>query len=689
VRFRTLALVSAACLAAACGAAETSDPADPPAAGSSVETVPARSEEAPAKRPRGRPLPAFSGYTLDDRKIEGSDLIGKRLLLYFFNPEVKATEPITRALNAIAPLRGRHNFEIVGVAVGAPRESALAYVKAAAIPYPVIDDSSARLARRFGLQAPMAMLGTDAEGYVTFGLLSFPDDEQAIESNLRRALRLPETRTEAALDSGRPKAPLFEARRMDGGEPFELASLRGKPTVLIFFLHTCPHCHASLRFLRKTIEELPEDRRPTLVGIEISGKTFSVRQELAREGLDFFPVLFDDDGSIQKAYGVFAGVPDIFLIDAEGRIVARTQGWSPERHEPLMRMRLAKLVGAPVPMLLRTNGYSGSEVCGVCHELEHETWTFTTHARAYDTLVRHGAENDGECVSCHVVGYGQPGGFQDALQSPDLENVGCESCHGRGGPHLSPTFVADGGYPAVCVGCHDQKHSLGFDYTTFRPRISHTENAYLLALPAEEKRKLLTARGRPGGDLLPTNAEYVGSQACQACHEAEYETWAASPHAHAVETLVKKGKSSDVGCLRCHTTAFDRPGGFPPAGDLDAHGDLARVGCESCHGPGGEHVREGAAKLGSIVSLGDKCDSCVILQICGSCHDEANDPGFEFEVQQKIDRQRHGTIEAGTGRPKGPTARRDRSGAEPPQAGFAPRDAEDLHRAFAWHDARR
>jgi hypothetical protein len=69
-------------------------------------------------------------------------------------------------------------------------------------------------------------------------------------------------------------------------------------------------------------------------------------------------------------------------------------------------------------------------------------------------------------------------------------------------------------------------------------------------------------------------------------------------------------------------------------------------------------VPEDAVRLGSIVSLGDKCDSCVILQICGSCHDEANDPQFEFEVQEKIDRQRHGTIEAGTGKPLGTSAAR-------------------------------
>ena len=48
----------------------------------------------------------------------------------------------------------------------------------------------------------------------------------------------------------------------------------------------------------------------------------------------------------------------------------------------------------------------------------------------------------------------------------------------------------------------------------------------------------------------------------------------------------------------------------------------------------------------------------MILQICGGCHDDANDPGFEFEVLDKIEVQRHGTIEAGTGKPLGGSAGR-------------------------------
>jgi peroxiredoxin len=449
---------------------------------------------------------------------------------------------------------------------------------------------------------------------------------------------------------------------MDGDEPFRLADHRGRPVVLVFFLHTCPHCHEFLTFMKEMLEGMPEDKQPVLAGLEVTGKTYAVREKLSQLGLDFFPVLFDDDGSIRADYGVFAGVPDTYLIDAQGRIAAHVQGWEPEIHGPLMRMRIAKASGVPIPMLLRSKGYSGSEVCGVCHESEHETWNFTTHAGAYATLVKHGEDANPECVSCHVVGHGEAGGFKNAAETPSLENVGCESCHGRGGPHLSPGFApVEGSYESTCVGCHDQKHSLGFDYTVFAPRISHVANAALLALPPEEKQRILAERGRPGGALLPTRAEHVGSDACQSCHAAEYQTWLDSPHAHAVKTLEERGKLEDETCLTCHTTGFDKPGGFPAGAKPDGHPDLARVGCESCHGPGGEHVAEGAARIGTILSLGDKCDSCVILQICGSCHDDANDPGFEFEVQDKIDRQRHGTIEAGTGKPKEASAARRRA----------------------------
>jgi peroxiredoxin len=666
VRFRTLALALSAGVTLACSQ-QAGAPAEPPAAPAAepVAAAAAAAESPPKPERAGRPLPAFSGFTLDDQRFDVGSYLGRRLLLFFFNPDVREAEVVAGSVRAIAPLQGKHNFQIVGFATASNRTAAAAFVERHGFDFPIVDDSSAAITGRLGLRVPVALLGVDPDGYVTFGLGGFaiddPEAARGIETQIREALRLPahEDAVEPVLGS-EPLAPTFKAPILDVKESFDLAAQRGHPLILVFFLHTCPHCHELLAFLRDELPSLPEAQRPRLVGVEISGRTESVRVQLREDDFDFFPVLFDPDGKIRTAYGVFAGVPDTFLIDAEGRIQYRLRGWSGAQHAPLLEMRIAKLVGAPVPMLLRTQGYSGNEVCGVCHDLPHETWTFTRHATAFDTLVTHGADSDPECIGCHVVGYGEPGGFRSASETPELENVGCESCHGRGGPHLSPQAVSDGNYAPQCGRCHDQKHSLGFEYATFLPRVSHAANAGIAALPLEEKRRLLASRGAPRKDLLPTNPRYVGSEACRSCHPAEHQTWAASPHARAVGTLVAARKQQNPDCLHCHTTGFGRPGGFPAAGAVDQHPDLASVGCESCHGPGGDHVGEGATRLGSIVSLGDKCDSCVILQICGACHDEANDPGFEFEVKAKIDKQRHGTIEPGTGKPKGKTARLDR-----------------------------
>jgi peroxiredoxin len=682
-----VAALTCASLLACGGNEQTATP------GAKADSTPAKAEPAKAPAPEAgheghdhaertdRPLPAFGGFTLDDERLEISKLIGKRLLLFFFNPEVTEAAVAATALARVSKLRAKENFEIVGVAIGSNREAARSFASVHGIDYRVIDDSTAAIANMLGLRLPVAMIGVDPEGYVVFGLAQFavdaPNADGLIEAQVRTALRLPDRDGDAGPGS-RPVAPLFEAKRMDGGDPFRLAEHKGRAVVLVFFLHTCPHCHEFLAFMKEQLAAMPEGKRPVLAGVEVTGKTWAVRESLEKDGLDFFPVLFDDDASIRTAYGVFAGVPDTFLIDAEGRIAAHVEGWVPEVDGPLMRMRMAKETGAPIPMLLSASGYSGSEVCGVCHESEHDTWLITQHAGAYDTLVRHGADTDAECVSCHVVGFGAEGGFDMSTRAAALEDVGCESCHGRGGPHLSPQFVTGGNYESACLVCHDQKHSLGFEYAGFVPRISHAANAKVLALPEQERQRILEERGALRKDLLPTSAAHVGSAVCASCHAPEHESWLAGPHARASKTLAAAGKDGERECQACHTTAFGKPGGFSPE-TAASRPDLAGVGCESCHGPGGDHVAEGAPKLGTIVALGDKCDSCVILQICGSCHDEANDPGFEFEVQAKIDAIRHGTTEAGTGKPL------DRSALS------SPRDADLpvlLGRAFAAADVR-
>jgi peroxiredoxin len=613
-----------------------------------------------APRPPGeRPLPAFEGLTLSGTRLSISSLIGKRLLLYFFNPEVDEAIPVTRAVIEIAKLARRNNFKVVGIGVGSSRSQLLRFNQSMSLNFPVIDDSDATISSQLRVPGRVFILGVDTEGYFSFVHPGFdtepPDAEETIEAALRESLRLPSA---SAASAGAlvdyPVAPSFEAKDLDG-KPFSLDEISGKPAVLIFFLHTCPHCHHALAFLKEQLPKIPEAERPVLIAVSLQNRPSAIRIALADEGLDHFPVLLDPDEKIAQKYGLKGGVPDISLIDKKGRIVYRMQGWRDDRDPALVRMYLAKISNQNVPFLLSRKGYSGNDTCAVCHETESATWEFTEHASAYDTLVTHGDERDSECVSCHVVGFDEPGGYTFAKPESHLENVGCENCHGRGGPHLSPDFVQkEVGYAGVCLTCHDTKHSLGFDYASFVPGVSH---AVIASLSSEERATRFSGKRRPRA-LLPGNASFVGSNACGSCHTAEFETWGTSPHAHALASLVGQKQSNDAACLLCHTTGYGRDGGLSEGADANTHPDLARVGCESCHGPGSDHIAEGAKRIGSILSLGDKCDSCVILQICGTCHDEANDPDFEFEVEPHIERQRHGTIEPGTGKPLGTSASR-------------------------------
>jgi peroxiredoxin len=599
----------------------------------------ATGEAAPAKDVR---MPAFEGRTLDGKPIATASL-GRRFILFCFNPGVEQAASYAKAVAKVSPERTRHNFEIVGVALGLDSAKSRAFAAKHGLDFPIVDDSDGEVAATLGLKSPVMLVGSDPEGRVGLALTALehqdPLDAGVIEARVRDYLRIPAAGAQASGKLGEhPVAPAFEAKRLDGGETFRLADQKGKPVIVAFFLASCSHCQDALRFFKSELGRMTEP--PLFVGITDDARPWTIASNLEQQGLGFFPVLLDPERKIASSYGSFGHVPDIVMIDATGRIAFRSMGWEGAHDPDLARMRLAKLVGANVPMLLSRTGYSGNDVCAVCHASESATWRYTEHSFAFETLVAKGADRDAKCIGCHVVGFGDKGGYSETLRAKHLEDVGCETCHGRGGGHLETggKAASRGDYRSACLKCHDQEHSLGFDYATFLPKVSHA----MIALQSDAERARRIANREKPRDLLPTASAYAGSEACKTCHAKEHGLWSQSGHAHAVETLEKRNKAGDPKCITCHVTGHGRPGGFPDGGRPGEHADLARVGCESCHGPGAEHVKAGGKQPAGVLKLGDKCDSCVILQICGSCHDDANDPGFRFEVEQKIERIRHG-----------------------------------------------
>ncbi len=117
--------------------------------------------------------------------------------------------------------------------------------------------------------------------------------------------------------------------------------------------------------------------------------------------------------------------------------------------------------------------YVGAEKCFECHEETQPFWEKDRHRTAWDTLVKDGKTFDLDCVSCHATGYGKAGGsILGAMKN--LKTVQCESCHGPGSIHAEDgeveTITRE--VPAsLCVGCHNEKHSTGFDYQKYRSRL--------------------------------------------------------------------------------------------------------------------------------------------------------------------------------------------------------------------------
>jgi hypothetical protein len=111
---------------------------------------------------------------------------------------------------------------------------------------------------------------------------------------------------------------------------------------------------------------------------------------------------------------------------------------------------------------------------------------------------------------------------------------------------------------------------------------------------------------------------YAGSHACASCHSKAYAVWAGSGHAHAFRDLDAQSHGMDPDCVRCHVVGLSSERGFYSVAKTPT---LASVGCESCHGPGKDHVENPARVSFKRVSF----------NLCVACHTIENSPSFDVK----------------------------------------------------------
>ena len=118
--------------------------------------------------------------------------------------------------------------------------------------------------------------------------------------------------------------------------------------------------------------------------------------------------------------------------------------------------------------------YLTTEACRGCHAAEYETWAGSAHAHAFKTLIDANQDFNVECVSCHVTGFNNQGGFINAKRTPDLLNVQCEACHGDATEHVADLQKPFGDVPPrQCFTCHTKENSPDFVFFPYWDMIKH------------------------------------------------------------------------------------------------------------------------------------------------------------------------------------------------------------------------
>jgi predicted CXXCH cytochrome family protein len=139
------------------------------------------------------------------------------------------------------------------------------------------------------------------------------------------------------------------------------------------------------------------------------------------------------------------------------------------------------------------------------------------------------------------------------------------------------------------------------------------------------------------------NAGFVGyftssdkSTTCGNCHVDHENKWVETAHADAYASLVSSGHSQET-CFGCHTVSergnqVSEPAGWNAVQDTAYHD----VQCESCHGPGVDHVEvpDAAAPplarvrvLAADIATGDvNNDTTTVPGSCAECHSGAHHP---------------------------------------------------------------
>lgn len=177
-------------------------------------------------------------------------------------------------------------------------------------------------------------------------------------------------RTESTMLALGSRMPEFSLPDYDGNN-FSSSSLKGKPVIVVFMCNHCPFVQHIIDVLAEKAADYAE-LGVAVVGINANDvENFpedspELMKEFAQERGISFPYLYDESQETAKAFRA-ACTPDIFLFDAEHRLVYRGQfdGARPSLPIPVTGSDLTAAVTALVTQEPQPEGQKPSLGCNI------------------------------------------------------------------------------------------------------------------------------------------------------------------------------------------------------------------------------------------------------------------------------------------------------------------------------------